>query len=147
VVKAAMWVDGKRAVAEDALGERIPQPLIDVIQHIILSHHGEPEFGAARVPSTPEAIFVHTIENLDAKMMMAIGACRNLDGTSSEGGNWTEYMKAFSGRLYRPDVAPEDVDENGHPAPPQPKPRKRKLDGVPVTISNPLFESIPAKKS
>lgn len=147
VVKAAMWVDDKRRVAEDALGEKIPQPLVDVIQHIILSHHGEPEFGAARVPSTPEAIFVHTIENLDAKMMMAIGACRDVEGTGNpDGGNWTEYMKAFNGRLYRPDVAPEDVDENGHPAAAAPKPKKRKLDGVPVVISNPLFESMPAKK-
>jgi 3'-5' exoribonuclease len=145
VVKAAMWVDEKRRVAEEALGERIPQPVIDVMQHIILSHHGEPEFGAAKVPCTPEAIFVHTIENLDAKMMMAIGACRDPQG-SGEGGNWTEYMKAFSGRLYRPDVAPEDVDEAGNPAPPAPKPKKRKLDGVPVTLSNPLFETLPAKK-
>src|SRR3954471_18942436 len=98
VVKAAMWVDGKARIAEETLGEKIPQPLIDVLQHIILSHHGLPEFGAARTPSTPEAIFVHTIENLDAKMMMSLGACRDLEATpdpeNAPAGNWTEYMKA-----------------------------------------------------
>ena len=92
------------------LGEKIPQPLIDVLQHIILSHHDRPEFGSPKTPATPEAIAVHTIENLDAKLMMSLGATRGDRGESAAGeGNWTEYMKAFGGRLYRPDVAPADV--------------------------------------
>ena len=36
----------------------------------------------------------------------ALGACRGEDVAE---GNWTEYMKAFSGKLYRPDVAPADA--------------------------------------
>lgn len=143
VVKAAMWVDGKAREAEKVLGEPIPQQLIDVLQHIILSHHGLPEFGAARVPSTPEAIFVHTIENLDAKMMMSLAACRSVESGAGAEGNWTEYMKAFSGRLFRPDVAPEDLDEEGRPV--VKKDEKKKLAGVPV-LSNPLFETASAKK-
>ena len=58
------------------LGEKIPQELIDVLQHIILSHHGVPEFGAVKMPATPEAIAVHMIENLDAKLMMSLAATR-----------------------------------------------------------------------
>jgi len=107
VVKSAMWLEYKAQKAGESLGETIPQPLVDVLQHIILSHHGLPEFGAARVPSTPEAIAVHTIENFDAKMMMALSATRQANSPAGEG-NWTEYMKAFNGRLYRPDVAPDD---------------------------------------
>src|SRR5712691_1630161 len=76
IVKSAMWVEEKAAVAERTLGEKIPRELIDVLQHIILSHHGMPEHGAARIPSTPEAIAVHIIENMDAKLMMALGATR-----------------------------------------------------------------------
>jgi 3'-5' exoribonuclease len=105
IVKGAMWVEKKAEEAEKSLGEPIPRPLIDVIQHIILSHHGEPEFGAARVPSTPEAIAVHVIENLDAKLMMALQLTR---GETAAESNWTEYQKAFNGRLYRPDTAPSD---------------------------------------
>ncbi len=96
------------------MGEPIPRPLIDVIQHIILSHHGEPEFGAARVPSTPEAIAVHVIENLDAKLMMALQITR---GDNAAESNWTEYQKAFNGRLYRPDTAPSDEPTNGQTVP------------------------------
>ena len=106
--------------AQAKLGEPIPQQLIDVLQHIILAHHGTYEFGSPRTPSTPEAIAVHTLENMDAKLMMSLGATRGETGAAAEG-NWTEYMKAFSGKLYRPDVAPPDEPET--PSEPQVSPQ------------------------
>jgi 3'-5' exoribonuclease len=110
IVKSAVWVEHKAREAAAKIGEAIPQPLVDVMQHIILAHHGTHEFGSPRTPSTPEALAVHAIENMDAKLMMALGATRDLNGDGPAGneGNWTEYMKAFSGKLYRPDVAPGD---------------------------------------
>jgi 3'-5' exoribonuclease len=110
IVKSAMWLEDKAKAAALMLGEPIPRVMIDVLQHIILSHHGEPEFGAARIPSTPEAIAVHVIENFDAKMMMALSLTRGESANSAEGGSWTEYLKAFNGRLYRPDVAPAEAE-------------------------------------
>jgi 3'-5' exoribonuclease len=154
IVKAAIWVEDKAAKAEQILGEPIPRPLIDVLQHIILSHHGEPEFGAARIPSTPEAIAVHVIENLDAKLMMALAMTR---GDVVEG-NWTEYLKAFNGRLYRPDVAPAESEESPMGASPAtdhvsapPQTGGETQTAQPQTpaklaINNPLFESAPARK-
>ncbi len=143
IVKSAMWVEQKRLAAEGLLGEKIPQNLIDVIQHIILSHHGVPEFGAARIPSTPEAIAVHIIENMDAKLMMALGATRGDLKVGSEG-NWTEYLKGFGGRLYRPDVAPADavvteaIEEDAH--------EEAGAPTLKLSITNPLFESEPARR-
>jgi 3'-5' exoribonuclease len=131
IVKSAMWVEHKAKAAEQTLGEPIPQKLIDVIQHIILSHHGLPEFGAARVPSTPEAIAVHVIENLDAKLMMALTLTRGENQAGNGEANWTEYLKAFNGRLYRPDVAPAEVvisDEDGPPMP-EPGPENKGTSG------------------
>jgi 3'-5' exoribonuclease len=107
IVKSAMWVEEKARSAEQTLNERIPRSLIDVLQHIILAHHGEYEYGSPRTPATPEAIAVHMIENLDAKLMMSLTATRG-DGSVAEG-NWTEYVKAFGGKLFRPDVAPADA--------------------------------------
>ena len=107
IVKSAIWVERKAERAAQVLGEPIPQALIDVLQHIILSHHGTPEFGAAKIPSTPEALAVHLIENMDAKLTMALTATRSEAAVASEG-NWTEYLKAFNTRLYRPDVAPAE---------------------------------------
>jgi 3'-5' exoribonuclease len=145
IVKGAIWVEKKAEEAEKLLGEKLPRPLIDVVQHIILSHHGEPEFGAARVPSTPEAIAVHTIENLDAKLMMALALTRG-DAVLTEA-NWTDWQKAFNGRLYRPDVAPSDNPKTEPEAAPASNPPPQKEKGpVGLTLNNPLFESVPARK-
>jgi 3'-5' exoribonuclease len=159
IVKSAIWVEHKAKEAEVKLGEPIPQPLIDVLQHIILAHHGTYEFGSPRTPSTPEALAVHAIENMDAKLMMALGATRNNDGAGADG-NWTEYMKAFSGKLYRPDLAPPDsVAVPPEPAPaesprpvavaaisaPAPMPSSSAPKPKPV-LTNPLFEAVPPRK-
>ncbi len=110
IVKSAMWVEEKAKQAEAKTGEPVGRQLIDVMQHIILAHHGTHEFGSPRLPSTPEAIAVHMIENMDAKLMMSLTATRG-EASSTEG-NWTEYVKAFGGKLYRPDVAVADMEED-----------------------------------
>lgn len=50
-----------------ALGD-IPHARGVMLKHIILSHHGLQEWGSPKPPMTPEAMVVHTIEMLDAKM-------------------------------------------------------------------------------
>src|SRR3954468_1716899 len=162
IVKSAIWVEHKAREAERLLGgEKIPQELVDVLQHIILSHHGEVAdgFGSAKSPATPEAIAVHYIENLDAKLMMSLGACRGPASTapSAGDGNWTEYMKAFAGRLYRPDVAPADApvaatETADATAGANDAPVARAADAPSadatfprLVINNPLFEAATAK--
>ena len=41
---------------------------IEMLQHIILSHHGKLEWGSPVEPATIEAIIVHHVDNLDAKV-------------------------------------------------------------------------------
>ena len=151
IVKSAIWLDQHARKAEQMLGEKIPQNVIDVLEHIIISHHGTPEFGAVKPPSTPEAIAVHMIENMDAKLMMALTATRSQSSTAE--GNWTEYMKAFSGRLYRPDVAPGDVGEGTTLEPDGEataaagsESTAAALPTLKLQINNPLFESTPSRK-
>jgi 3'-5' exoribonuclease len=139
IVKSAMWIEHKAAAAAQTLGEPIPQELIDVLQHIVISHHGLPEFGAVKTPATPEAIAVHYIENLDAKMMMSLSATRGENMPAGNQANWTEYMKAFGVRLYRPDVAPPEGDPEDAAAAAQPT----QPTAMNMAIRNPLFE--PAK--
>ncbi len=45
-----------------------PAELRDQIEHIILSHHGELEFGSPKQPAFPEAFVVHILDNLDSKL-------------------------------------------------------------------------------
>jgi len=66
--------------------------------HILLSHHGEYEFGSPRRPKTPEALLVASVDNLDAKlggMLEAIAA----GGDSGEA--WTDYTRILDRPIYR----------------------------------------------
>ena len=145
IVKSAIWVEDKVRIAEAKTGEKIPQDLVNVLQHIIISHHGQPEFGAVKLPATPEAIAVHFIENLDAKLMMSIAVTRGELPASAQG-NWTEYQKALGTRLYRPDVAkPDSAGSGGSGATSAPE-LGAKSPAVQLQLSNPLFESAPAPK-
>lgn len=61
---------GYRLVRSAALRHHLESQLLERLEHIVLSHQGEPEWGAAVFPSTPEAVFVSLIDNLDAKLGM-----------------------------------------------------------------------------
>src|SRR5581483_5691627 len=62
-----MLSDKVRSVA-DLTGEPFPPELLLRLKHMILSHHGTYEFGSPRLPMTPEAIALHLLDNLDAKV-------------------------------------------------------------------------------
>lgn len=77
--------------------------LIRHFKHLILSHHGTPEFGAARLPQTPEALALHYADNLDAKMAQ----CRSLfEGWAADQTGWTTYQPTLGRFLHRPAHTP-----------------------------------------
>lgn len=102
VVEGAMMLRDKAQHVMREKGLRFPPGAIGVLEHIILSHHGVPEFGAAKIPATPEAIMVSILDNLDAKMNMSLAAARP-DHPLPDGGNFTEKLWALDTKLYRPD--------------------------------------------
>ena len=104
IVRGAIWLQFKAAVAAKASGHKLPVEALRVLQHIIISHHGVPEFGAAKVPSTPEAIFISVIDNMDAKTQMALTAARPVRGPMVESqSEFTEKVWALDTRLYKID--------------------------------------------
>ncbi|MCC5831082.1 MAG: HD domain-containing protein [Phycisphaeraceae bacterium] len=103
IVQGVLWLERKIAQARERGGE-ISEELALVLKHIILSHHGQLEFGAVKIPATPEAIAVSLLDNLDARLHMALTACRDPDlETRDLGGDFTEKLWALETRLYRPD--------------------------------------------
>ena len=100
IALGTLWINQRAAAISEKQGRPFRQDLLMVLQHIILSHHGLPEFGAAVLPKTPEAILVNLIDNLDAKTQMALDAV----AAPTEDSTWTEYKKAFSTSLYRPSI-------------------------------------------
>ena len=105
IVEGAIMLHDKVETLRRGAGVRFPKHALTVLQHIILSHHGEPEFGAAKVPSTPEAILVSMLDNLDAKTTIALNAARPDRAAGMDlGGNFTEKQWALDNtKLFKPD--------------------------------------------
>jgi 3'-5' exoribonuclease len=68
LVIAVEMLSAKMAQVEKLMGEPFPAETALRLKHLILSHHGAYEFGSPKLPMTPEAIAVHYIDNLDAKV-------------------------------------------------------------------------------
>ncbi len=105
IVDGAIMLHDKAQQVMRSAGVRFPKHAITVLQHIILSHHTLPEYGAAKTPATPEAILVAMLDNLDAKTTIATTAARPERAKAIDmGGNFTEKQWALDGaKLFRPD--------------------------------------------
>jgi 3'-5' exoribonuclease len=68
------------------------------LRHIILSHHGEMEFGSPKRPKTLEALMIHYIDDMDAKINAFQSQIENLaDGATG----WTPFHKLLERYLYK----------------------------------------------
>ncbi|MDP6541538.1 MAG: HD domain-containing protein [Phycisphaerales bacterium] len=103
IARGASWLEEKAKVAEEELGQPLPDGLLTVLQHIVLSHHGLLEHGAAKLPSTPEAIFVSQLDNLDAHTQTALDLARPSRGSLTGNEAFTEKSWSLNTRLYRRD--------------------------------------------
>ncbi len=74
-----------------------PDELSDRLCHILLSHHGQKEYGAPIVPMTAEACALHYADNLDAHVQYFQQVIEQ--GTGS-GNRWSEYQKLFDRFIY-----------------------------------------------
>jgi 3'-5' exoribonuclease len=81
----------------DLTGEPFPSELLLRLKHLIVSHHGSLEFGSPTLPMTPEAIALHYLDNLDAKVHSFTRDIREDRSPSS----WTPYSQATQRRLFK----------------------------------------------
>ena len=75
-----------------------PPELLDELRHVILSHHGEYEFGSPKLPMTREALALHYLDNLDAKME---AITRAMEDKAAGDETWTERLRMFQRHFYR----------------------------------------------
>jgi 3'-5' exoribonuclease len=99
IVKSTLMLNQK-VDALRAKGIKINQDIVDSLSHIIVSHHGEYEFGSPKLPAMPEAFMVYFIDDLDAKLNMVESAIEEENDDS----NWTAWKHALQTRLYRKKV-------------------------------------------
>lgn len=98
VVLGVGIVDEKIRAVEKLTGEPFPENLRLRLLHMIVSHHGEYEFGSPKLPMTLEAIALHFLDNLDAKIHSLGQLIR--DDVNSES-RWTPYQAAIGRKLYK----------------------------------------------
>jgi len=96
VVQGLEILGRKIAETEQITGRPFPRELATRLKHMIVSHHGQLEFGSPKEPRTLEAVALHFIDNMDSRL----AAFRD-QLAADNGGRWTEYVPMFRRRLYR----------------------------------------------
>jgi 3'-5' exoribonuclease len=111
---------GHMVIALRMVGDKLrefpafPPRLRVLLEHMIISHHGELEFGSPKLPSFPEALLLHHLDNLDSKMecMRAfLEKDRHVDGC------WTSYCSSLERSVLKKSKYLEPVSPAAPPAP------------------------------
>lgn len=76
-----------------------PEDLALRLRHAVLSHHGELEWGSPKRPKTLEAVILHHVDNLDAKVNSFREIAEKASGSESP---WTDMRNLFKRPLYIP---------------------------------------------
>jgi 3'-5' exoribonuclease len=98
VVMMIGTLEDKAAESERMSGEKMPSELLLRLKHMIVSHHGEYEYGSPKLPMTLEAIALHLLDNLDAKLYSAAQLMKEDAGGDSA---WTSYNQALGRKFYK----------------------------------------------
>ncbi|MHB8810202.1 MAG: 3'-5' exoribonuclease YhaM family protein [Desulfobulbaceae bacterium] len=70
---------------------------LDQLLHLILSHHGRHEFGSPCLPMTSEAILLHHLDDMDAKMELIDRLSEQVEGDTYR---WSDYQRSLERFLF-----------------------------------------------
>jgi 3'-5' exoribonuclease len=76
-----------------------PRDLSMLIKHLLLSHHGQYSWGSPKRPMTLEAVMLHYLDDMDAKIN---GIQQFLKSQVPEGSRWSAYHRMFEQFFYVP---------------------------------------------
>jgi len=76
-----------------------PPELKTVVQHLLISHHGQYEFGSPKLPMIREALVFHYLDDLDSKMAAVRAALASESGDDE----WSAYSGALQRKFLRLD--------------------------------------------
>ena len=113
---------GHISIAQGLLREKLkelapfPERLCVLVEHMILSHHGRLEFGSPKLPMTPEAMLLSTLDDLEAKfaaMRREFAAAENAGKRSDEPTEWVRSMERplFNSKRWLGEAAQSAVEE------------------------------------
>jgi 3'-5' exoribonuclease len=97
---------GHIVIGVEIINERIskikdfPEELSILLKHLVISHHGEYEFGSPKRPKTIEALILHSIEDMDAKIN-GFREFINKNKDNKDESKWTSYHRIYDRYIYK----------------------------------------------
>lgn len=79
-----------------------PEEKAVLLKHMIISHHGNREFGSPEPPKTLEAVLLNYIDEMDSK----INCIRDYIATEDTDESWTGYHRLLERHFYRGNIKP-----------------------------------------
>ncbi|MBU0639175.1 MAG: HD domain-containing protein [Planctomycetes bacterium] len=101
IVQISVMLHEKAREVAAETGRPISPKVLAVLTHLILSHHGQYDFGSPKLPAMPEAIALHYLDNIDAKIQLFLA---EIDKNADEDSDWTGYVPALGTRIFKPNV-------------------------------------------
>jgi 3'-5' exoribonuclease len=98
LVMGVALLEAKVAEAERFTGEPVPAETVLRLKHMIVSHHGQYEFGSPKLPMTLEAVALHHLDNLDAKVHSFQQQMRDDPNVESP---WTSFNHNLGRKLFK----------------------------------------------
>lgn len=98
LVQGVSMLDEMIRETEKQAGEEFPEDLANHLRHMIVSHHGKYEFGSPKLPMTLEAITLHYLDSLDARIhsvSQLIAEDPNKDSP------WTVYHPSIGRKIFK----------------------------------------------
>ena len=93
IVIGVEMLDSKIAAVEG-----FPPELAMELKHILVSHHGQMEFGSPKRPKTIEALVIHHLDDLDAKVN---AFSESIEGSQENDSEWTAFHRFFERYIYK----------------------------------------------
>ena len=106
LVQGVSILERKLAEVEKLTGEPFPARLAVQLKHMIVSHHGRLEFGSPKVPMTLEAVALHYLDDLDAKLY---GFEQLMREDANPDSPWTVYHPQLGRKLFKSDAMDEGI--------------------------------------
>src|SRR5690348_16055216 len=136
-----MIIELEMLQAKLALLPGFPDELKTLIEHLIISHHGQYDFGSPKLPMFPEALMLHYLDDLESKMEAMRAHFEREAGLDSP---WTSYNSSLGRPLLNTEkfLAPKKVSSPEEPA----ASRDGELDSDEATDRTPTLPGIEPRR-
>lgn len=136
---------GHISIGMEMLQERIgqlpgfPGDLAMLLKHMLLSHHGQYEYGSPKRPKTVEATILHYLDDMDSKIN---GIRTHICKDTAQGSRWTGHHRLYNLYFFGGNGLQVVQDEGERAAAETAEPEQKETAPANVRFSNKPFEAL-----